>query len=971
MMEALEEPPVTNASEGGVKTTSDKLIIGAETPAETDVCHTSNGLTNFTESDDVGVKDEQETESVVETTENENVDELVTKFEEDYNNMTEAMETEVVEISSAETDNAMYVTEVIETEIGTEIHEAESTGVECIDGNIVIETEVVEESVVEVDGIVDNSGGNITFETEILENNISEPDDETSTCNEPDSSNILSELGQNIELSEVLRSSDVSETVENNNCEQEVFNKEELLDILEGNDVEESRKMISENFHADSQKLEEHLAMQQLNRLKSNDSKKRNRFSPKKPEKKQPKRSGSHYLPRETRAKVDETTSSKTPSKEAKAKSDETAGSKLSPKEAKGMVDDTAVSKMSPKEAKGKVDDTSGSKNSLKEAKGKIDDTASSKMSSKEAKGKVDDTASSKTSPKETKGKVDDTSSSKAPKETKGKVEETASSKLPKEVKGRINDSAFSKISPKEAKGKADDTPSSKFASKGKEDNTASSKMASKESKGKAEETASLKIASKEDKVKVNDTASSNNIPKEGKTKIDESNTSNNAAKQVKGKGDDKSIARNVPKTAKENVSEIPKTDSIVNALVQDWSDDENMEPDESNTLLNESEALLESTEDLAKSQESIVLEDSIQDEIHEVEITENNADVSVSEETTPNNKSGDEAQPQRRLGRVIKKKVIYDPDNPDTFTKTKVHIKKEKEVLPEKEQSVPSTPKKMKIDHPPQAPKTKSPVSKMQWKKPQPKSIKQSSKRLTEIDRLLMDEGAVNMICQLTPEALKGNKNMKSRAEFIKNIQSNTPDTKEMKFRERKNKLKSEDEPRKPGGKHRLSLSSSVKSPAISEDFENHSADDSIIYRRHSSSSYSSSCMSPRRLSDVDGGASQVPNRESTEPAVAAPPTGVFMEAKMSTPKRDIMNKSDCLSIKEKLNSKLSQALNKRKLTGFKSEKPSKVKKLIQIIQNEEVSTDVTLNLNQKVAEICIHKGGSLFNVQVRNMLQ
>lgn len=740
----MEEPSPTNAVEEGVKGNTSDNIMNAETSVEMDVCHTSNGIA---ESEVVELKNEQDTELVVETTVADDEGELATTFAdeyEDYGNATAATKIEV-----ADSDELVCSNELVETYVATDIHEVESTK----DGKIVIETEVVEESIVEVDGIVDSSAGNITFETEIfIENNSAELDEmNTVTCDEPDSRNILSELGQNIEMSDVLRSSDVSETAENNNCEQEVFNKEELLDILEGNDVEESRKMISEKFNADSKKLEEHLALQQLNRLKSNDTRKRNRYSPKKPEKKQPKRSSSHYVPKETTAIVDET-------------------------------------------------------------------------------------------------------------------------------------------------------------------------------------------------------ASSHNAPNE--TKVNETSNSIQVLKPPK-------------------LTEKPKKENIVNTLVQDWSDDELVEQEESNTPLDESEALQESTEDIEKSEEPVAQKDHKQNEHHGDESTLNNADTSVSDEPTTNNISVDEALPQRRLGRVIKKKVIFDPDNPDTFTKIKVHIKKEKEALPEKEVSVQSTPKKIKMDHPPQIPKTKSPVSKMQWKKPQPKNSKQSSKRLTEIEKLLMDEGAVNMICQLTPEALKGNKNMKSRAEFIKHIQSNTPDTKEMKFRERKSKLKSEEgDPKKHGsGKNRISLNSLVKSPTVSEDFENHSAD-SIIYRRHSSSSYSSPCVSPRRLSDVEGGLGnqnvlgQIAIQQDVPLVGKNLDSEVFIAEKTSTLRRDVMNKSDCLSIKEKLNSKLSQALNKRKLSVFKSDKPSKVKKPIPV---EEVSTDVTVNYNQKLAEVCIRKAGSLFNIQVR----
>ncbi|CAG4974595.1 unnamed protein product [Parnassius apollo] len=81
-------------------------------------------------------------------------------------------------------------------------------------------------------------------------------------------------------------------------------------------------------------------------------------------------------------------------------------------------------------------------------------------------------------------------------------------------------------------------------------------------------------------------------------------------------------------------------------------------------------------------------------------------------------NKSGDEGQPQRRLGRIIKKKVIFDPDNPDIFTESTA-VNKNKEINTEKE----SPPyKKGKTDLTIVRSKSKSPISKLQWKKPSPK---------------------------------------------------------------------------------------------------------------------------------------------------------------------------------------------------------------------------------------------------------
>ncbi|CAH0584333.1 unnamed protein product [Chrysodeixis includens] len=409
--------------------------------------------------------------------------------------------------------------------------------------------------------------------------------------------------------------------------------------------------------------------------------------------------------------------------------------------------------------------------------------------------------------------------------------------------------------------------------------------------------------------------------------------------------------------------------DSIVNDLVKEW-DDEDTPAGKNDNELDQSGDIEKTTEKNSKVQEGETKEEDI------------STRTSMDSVNAPN-KTGDESQPQRRLGRVIKKKVIFDPDNPDTFTKSKTS-KKSIEVEPEKE----LTPaKKIKTDQNFQRSTSKSPLSsKLQWKKPSPKNCKQN-KRLTEVDKLLMDEGAVNMIYQLTPEAPKGKKNMKTKAEFIKKIQSSsTPDSKEMKFRERKKESKYEDgEARKIlGGKQRSSLSSSVKSPSVCEDFEAHSADDSIIYRRHSSSSYSSSCMSPRRLSDVEtSGQNAARNaQQAVEVAVTQPGaegsnnrpiSDVFM-SETTDIKPDAINKNDCLSIKEKLNSKLNLALNKRKRENSKGEKPSKVKKVSKTDEKPSGVDEykyLSVNFDQRLAEICVGRTGTKCNTEVIQELE
>ncbi|KPI97338.1 Chromodomain Y-like protein 2 [Papilio xuthus] len=416
-------------------------------------------------------------------------------------------------------------------------------------------------------------------------------------------------------------------------------------------------------------------------------------------------------------------------------------------------------------------------------------------------------------------------------------------------------------------------------------------------------------------------------------------------------------------KPKKSEKKEQKKTENIINVLVQDWDDEETSEIDKPVKLVDKTES------DENKIEPAV---------INKEELLRTSVDSAASEDhSQKSNKSGDEGQPQRRLGRIIKKKVIFDPDNPDTFTKGK-SVTKNSEV--EKEFS---PNKKIKTEASSLRSKSKSPISnKLQWKKPSPKNVKQN-KRLTEVDKLLMDEGAVNMIYQLTPEAPKGKKNVKTKAEFIKKLQSSTPDSKEMKFRERKKDSSKYDEsdPKKIiSGKHRTSLSSSVKSP-VCEDFETHSADDSIIYRRHSSSSYSSTCMSPRRLSDVESSGPQnnvkavqehKVNKTTEGDDLTNQPTEGFMSDSVLVNNSEIINRDDCISIKEKLNSKLSLALNKRKRESSKIDKPPKQKRMKELVphDDERKFKYLTLNIGFRLAEIDIHCDFT-YNVEVIKELE
>ncbi|XP_041987488.1 ankyrin-2 [Aricia agestis] len=443
--------------------------------------------------------------------------------------------------------------------------------------------------------------------------------------------------------------------------------------------------------------------------------------------------------------------------------------------------------------------------------------------------------------------------------------------------------------------------------------------------------------------------------------KIQEKNSAQQltAEKTDTSKEDTKTTEEEEAEPKKEN-DKIAETENIVSSLVMDWDDDEPIESKELDT--SKASKISEiSTDNVAE----------VGEPSEESQDTPTEETVSKQDYSQNTDKAGDD-EPPRRISRVIKKKVIFDPDNPDTFTKGKIPLKN-------KDSAEPTPPKKPKPEQIRQ--RSKSPVSKQQWKKPSPKNSKQC-RRLTEVDKLLMDEGAVNMLYQLTPDAPKGKKNMKTKAEIIKKLQSSTPEAKEKgRFRERKKEIiKYEDGEAKKiiSGKLRASLSASVKSPSVSEDFETHSADDSIIYRRHSSSSYSSSCMSPRRLSDVETGSVQNTTQKVKENTAANLEETVqqVSESFMAENEAILSSKEiDCLSIKEKLNSKLSQALNKRKRDNTKNDKPVKQKKLSKDDNIPDISGDqfkfVSIVIENKLATVFVKKTAVKIGIEVIKELE
>ena len=246
------------------------------------------------------------------------------------------------------------------------------------------------------------------------------------------------------------------------------------------------------------------------------------------------------------------------------------------------------------------------------------------------------------------------------------------------------------------------------------------------------------------------------------------------------------------------------------------------------------------------------------------------------------------------KSSRVIKRKVIWDPDevpskSPMKSPKiepskpspakpvekkepVKVAEKKEPVKVVEKKEAVKIVEKKETSEKSPEK-KIATPVKKIVSKSPQPPAKK--PKRLTEVDKLLMDEGAVNMIYDVktnddaSPDKVKkktnksvisldrAHKELMSKTNVIKNdLQQNTTKDVQKSLRKKeivsptlKKEAKKETTPtaitRK---KSKDSTRSSVHSPPSSPPYN--AAEASRIIRRHSSSSFSSN----DEMSEEDG---------------------------------------------------------------------------------------------------------------------
>lgn len=208
------------------------------------------------------------------------------------------------------------------------------------------------------------------------------------------------------------------------------------------------------------------------------------------------------------------------------------------------------------------------------------------------------------------------------------------------------------------------------------------------------------------------------------------------------------------------------------------------------------------------------------------------------------------------KSSRIIKRKVIWDPDEPSTTKslaskspKTE-HLKSEKSTKPESNVS--------KVDRKPvPKPMVKSDIIRSPTKTPDSQKAK---KRLSEVDRLLMDEGAVNMLYAFknVDDAIKKKKAGvisldKAQRELMNKTNELKKDLKTNSDKISPKSLRRKDSPvptptkkiipasvsrKKSKDSNRSSLHSPPASPSMM--YLNH-AEASRIIRRHSSSSYSS----------------------------------------------------------------------------------------------------------------------------------
>lgn len=304
----------------------------------------------------------------------------------------------------------------------------------------------------------------------------------------------------------------------------------------------------------------------------------------------------------------------------------------------------------------------------------------------------------------------------------------------------------------------------------------------------------------------------------------------------------------------------------LVDILVQDWSDNETSEAGSDVTNSKEIEQEIKTE---TKSPTKIKHSPSPSTDkniLHTKKINNSKPPSATLEETklTPQNIP---VEPFKR-SRIIKKKIIWDPDAPETqfsyASLIQASSSSAKKAIVKKTVVVKAAKSIISTAAPAAA--TTSEIPRM----PKRKSVDISSvspalkKKKTEIDKLLMDEGVGNMLQALEKENNNDDEERKKRISkpritptYEIEIATTSPAKPKPKT------LKSASP--KPNAKSQVK---NKKSSRGSWDYvyKQRGGDDSMIIRRRSNSSYSSS--SPRRLSlDASGGQFNSSTNDSIEP--------------------------------------------------------------------------------------------------------
>lgn len=325
------------------------------------------------------------------------------------------------------------------------------------------------------------------------------------------------------------------------------------------------------------------------------------------------------------------------------------------------------------------------------------------------------------------------------------------------------------------------------------------------------------------------------------------------------------------------------------------------------------------------------------------------------------------------KSSRIIKKKVIWDPDETalpfKSYKSPKVDgpVKSDKPVSPTK----PLEKKSPKVIAKPLPVEEKA----VQQKKIEKISSLKKPKRLTEVDKLLMDEGAVNMLYDVkntedqnqvnkqkkrklsTISLDKAQKELESKTNEIKNdLQNSSTKESPKSLRKKENLILPSKGIKKeilPGGisrkKSKDSSRSSVHSPPASPGFAySQHPEASRIIRRHSSSSFSSDGELVLKEARVEK--EEKIEKETSKPEKVAKKksTPNAVEQKSKKTRASVNKENLTVEVKNKLNEEMSKSFNKTteattseqpvvesKYSEYKTISIKEHDKLVQIILN------------------------------------